>query len=115
MGKARIFFHSLRKVGATGVGYLCLFEELELYARFADSDLSFVRNDRAEQVQLQQVGWAVNFHEDVGCDNVVVCEGGGAGELHLHAHNTICLAPTELWSQGHNVILAIRTLFISDF
>ncbi len=83
------------------VGHLGLLKELELDAGFADGDLSFIWNDRAEQVQLQQVGGAVYFDEDVGCNDVMVSEGSGAGKLYLHTHDTVSLVPAELWSQGH--------------
>ena len=92
---------TLKKVVQLDVRHLGLLEELELDARFADGNLSFIWNDRAEQVQLQQVWRAVYFDEDVGCNDVMVSEGSGAGKLYLHTHDTVRLIPAKLWSQGH--------------
>ena len=89
-------------------GHLGLLEEFKLDARLAYGDLRFFWNDRAEQVQLQQIGRAVHLDIDVRCDNVVVREGGGTGELDLHAHNTIRLVPAKLWSHWHNDFTAAQ-------
>ena len=92
---------TLKTVVQVDVRHLGLLEELKLDARFADGNLSFLWNDRAEQVQLQQVGRAIYFDEDVGCNDVMVSEGSGAGKLYLHTHDTVRLAPAKLWSQWH--------------